>query len=99
MSPAVRSAIALLPCLAQMNIVRAWTGMRPATPDGRPLIGAHPGRDGVWLACGHEGLGVTTAFGTARLLADQILGRRGAIDTTHYQPSRFPALARVAYAA
>jgi glycine/D-amino acid oxidase-like deaminating enzyme len=84
----LRSAIALLPCLAQMNIVRAWTGMRPATPDGRPLIGAHPGRPGVWLACGHEGLGVTTAFGTARLLADQIMGRPGAIDGAPYAPSR-----------
>jgi glycine/D-amino acid oxidase-like deaminating enzyme len=84
----LRSAIALLPCLGQMNIVRAWTGMRPATPDGRPLIGAHPGRPGVWLACGHEGLGVTTAFGSARLLADQIMGRAGSIDGAPYAPSR-----------
>lgn len=84
----LRSAIGLLPCLGQMNIVRAWTGMRPATPDGRPLIGVHPGRPGVWLACGHEGLGVTTAFGTARLLADQIMGRPGAIDGAPYAPSR-----------
>ena len=89
----LRSAIALLPCLAQMNIVRAWTGMRPASPDGLPLLGAHPGRAGVWLACGHEGLGVTTAFGSARLLADQILGRTARIDAAPFAPSRFAALA------
>lgn len=94
----LRSAIALLPCLAQMNIVRAWAGMRPASPDGRPLIGLHPARPGVWLACGHEGLGVTTAFGTARLLADQILGRASAIDSSPYQPSRFAALTRMQHA-
>jgi glycine/D-amino acid oxidase-like deaminating enzyme len=88
----LRAAIALLPCLGQMNIVRAWTGMRPASPDGRPLLGKHPGRPGVWLACGHEGLGVTTAFGSARLLADQILGRPSAIDAAPFLPSRFAVL-------
>ncbi|MES2325450.1 MAG: FAD-dependent oxidoreductase [Pseudomonadota bacterium] len=85
----LRSAIALLPCLAQMTILRAWAGMRPATPDGLPLIGAHPARPGVWLACGHEGLGVTTAFGTARLLADQVMGRPCSIDASPYAPARF----------
>jgi glycine/D-amino acid oxidase-like deaminating enzyme len=88
----LRTAMTLLPCLAQMNIVRAWTGMRPASPDGRPLIGQHPGRPGVWLACGHEGLGVTNAFGSARLLADQIMGRATAIDMAPYAPARFDAL-------
>ncbi|HEX8610667.1 MAG TPA: FAD-dependent oxidoreductase [Telluria sp.] len=91
----LRSAIALLPCLADMHIVRAWTGMRPASPDGRPLIGAHPGRAGIWLACGHEGLGVTTAFATARLLADQITGRASEIDAAPYAPARFAVLAEV----
>lgn len=91
----LRSAIALLPRLAQMHIVRAWTGMRPATPDGRPLIGAHPARKGVFLACGHEGLGVTTAFGTAALLAAQIMGRASLIDAAPYAPSRFTSFGEV----
>lgn len=85
----LRSAIALLPCLAGMRVIRSWTGMRPATPDGRPIIGAHPAHDHVWLAAGHEGLGVTTAFGTARLLADLMDGRPAAIDAGPYSPSRF----------
>lgn len=95
----LRSAIALLPQLAQMQIVRAWTGMRPATPDGKPLIGPHPRRDGIWLACGHEGLGVTTSFGTAALLAAQIMGRYSLIDATPYLPSRFTSLRETAHAA
>ena len=92
LSKVLRSAIALLPCLAGMNIVRAWTGMRPASPDGRPLIGAHPERANVWLACGHEGLGVTTAFGTAQLLADQLLGRASEMDCSPFDPHRFSVL-------
>lgn len=94
----LRSAIALLPCLAQMTIVRAWAGMRPATPDGLPLIGAYPNLSGVWLACGHEGLGVTTAFGTAQLLADQIMGRGCGIDASPYAPSRFESIRSASHA-
>ena len=85
----LRSAIALLPCLADMKIIRSWTGMRPATYDGRPVIGRHPASPRVWVAAGHEGLGVTTAFATAQLLADLMLDRPPSIDAAPYSPSRF----------
>jgi D-hydroxyproline dehydrogenase subunit beta len=85
----LRSAIALLPCLADMKIIRSWTGLRPATYDGRPVIGRHPALPRVWVAAGHEGLGVTTAFGTAQLLADLMLERPPVIDPLPYSPSRF----------
>jgi glycine/D-amino acid oxidase-like deaminating enzyme len=88
----MQSAIGLLPCLGDMQVIRAWAGMRPATTDGKPLIGPHPSRPGIWLAAGHEGLGVTTAFGTARLLADQLLGRALDPRITPFLPSRFEAL-------
>lgn len=84
----LRSAIALLPCLADMRIIRSWTGMRPATPDGRPLIGPLPGWHRVWLAAGHEGLGVTTSFGTAQLLADLMDGTTPATIANPYAPAR-----------
>lgn len=85
----LRSAIALLPCLADMKIIRSWTGLRPATFDGRPVIGRHPALPRVWVAAGHEGLGVTTAFGTAQLLADLMLDRPPSIDAAPYSPWRF----------
>ncbi|MES2127428.1 MAG: FAD-dependent oxidoreductase [Pseudomonadota bacterium] len=88
----LNTAIGLLPSLASMRIVRSWAGMRPASPDGQPIIGAHPGRPGIWLAAGHEGLGVTTAFGTARLLADQLMGRLCEIDPAPFAPERFREL-------
>jgi glycine/D-amino acid oxidase-like deaminating enzyme len=65
-----------VPALATLNIIRCWSGLRAASQDGNPLIGPHPTRRGVWLALGHEGLGVTTAPATAELLAAQILGER-----------------------
>jgi glycine/D-amino acid oxidase-like deaminating enzyme len=85
----LKGAIELVPRLESMRIIRCWTGMRPATPDGHPIIGPHASRPGVWLALGHEGLGITTCFGTARLIADQIIGRSSEIRTAPYRHSRF----------
>lgn len=77
-----------VPALRQLQALRTWTGFRPTTPDGRPYLGAVPGATDQWVAAGHEGLGVTTALGSARLLLDLIQGRAPAIDPTPYAPSR-----------
>jgi glycine/D-amino acid oxidase-like deaminating enzyme len=84
----LRRALAFVPALAEVPVVRAWTGVRPGTPDGRPYLGAWPLQPGVWVATGHEGLGVTTALGSARLLVDQLLGRTPAIDPAPFDPGR-----------
>jgi glycine/D-amino acid oxidase-like deaminating enzyme len=77
-----------MPGLAQMSTVRTWTGFRAATPDKLPLIGQSTLDKTVFLATGHEGLGITTSLGTARLLADQITGRKSEIPFEPYLPSR-----------
>jgi len=77
-----------LPGLSQMSAVRTWTGFRAATPDKLPLIGQWSGDKSVFLATGHEGLGITTSLGTARLLADQISGTKPEIPVEPYLPSR-----------
>ncbi len=81
-------AMEYLPGLAQCQVLRAWVGFRPSTADQLPLIGRCPEAEGAWVAAGHEGLGVTTALGTARLLADLILGRSPAIDPAPYRVDR-----------
>jgi D-hydroxyproline dehydrogenase subunit beta len=81
-------AFAYLPTLPHLSCNRVWTGFRAATPDGLPLIGPHTERPGLWLATGHEGLGITTALGTAKLLAAQLLGRSPEIPFEPYLPSR-----------
>lgn len=80
-----------LPGMRQLDALRIWTGFRPASADGSPYIGRVPGRSGVWVAAGHEGLGITTAPGSARLLIDQWLGRKPALDMQPYDPARVMA--------
>jgi len=77
-----------MPGLADLTTVRAWTGFRAATPDKLPLIGRWPGDKSIFLATGHEGLGITTSLGTARILADQISGAKPEIQVEPYWPSR-----------
>jgi glycine/D-amino acid oxidase-like deaminating enzyme len=76
-----------MPGLARLSGIRVWTGFRAATPDKLPLIGP-TATPGVYLAVGFEGLGITNAPGSARLLADHLLGREFAIDPAPYLPSR-----------
>lgn len=84
----VRRAQEYLPALGTMSAVRVWTGFRAATPDKLPLIGPCPGYKTVYLATGHEGLGITTSLGTARILADQVTGAKPEIAIEPYLPSR-----------
>jgi D-hydroxyproline dehydrogenase subunit beta len=81
-------AIEFLPGLSSLSSLRAWTGFRAATPDKLPLIGPAGEDARLYLATGHEGLGITTSLGTAKLLVDQIAGRTAAIPVGPYLPSR-----------
>ncbi|HET9983165.1 MAG TPA: FAD-dependent oxidoreductase [Longimicrobiales bacterium] len=84
----LQRAVSFMPALASASVIRVWTGFRPATPDKLPLIGRWEETEGVWVAAGHEGLGITTSLGTARILADLITGRPPAIDPAPYAPMR-----------
>lgn len=84
----VRRATGFVPALARCEAIRVWTGFRPATPDGLPLIGRWDREPGVWIAAGHEGLGITTAPGTAALIAADIAGQPAPFDASPYRPSR-----------
>ena len=92
----LQRAIEFLPGLSRCAAVRAWTGFRPATPDNLPLIGRWDAVDGLWIAAGHEGLGITMALGTARLIAAGILGLTPPLDPTPFAPARATASLAVA---
>jgi glycine/D-amino acid oxidase-like deaminating enzyme len=85
-----------LPGLGAMSAVRTWTGFRAATPDKLPLIGPCPDDASLFLATGHEGLGITTSLATARILVDQVMGAKPEIPIEPYLPTR--AVKEVAHA-
>ena len=75
------------PGCAQRAQVQAWKGARPMLPDGPPVLGAS-GLPGVWLNLGHGSSGWALACGSARVLADQLLGQAPAIDVEGLDVSR-----------
>jgi D-amino-acid dehydrogenase len=74
---------------AEGAIPEAWAGLRPATPDGLPLIGPVPGLDGLYLATGHGMVGVTLAPATAALLAPLVVRGESAPELSPFALSRF----------
>ena len=85
----IRRAAQYVPSLGRLSAIRVWAGHRAATPDKLPLIGPSIASDRIWLATGHEGLGITTSLGTGQLLADMLLGRDTEIPAGPYSPKRF----------
>ncbi len=78
----------LFPRGGDMGKAQFWTGLRPMTPDGTPLVGPSP-IPNLWLATGHGTLGWTMAAGTGRLLADWMSGHEPAIDTEGLTMDRY----------
>lgn len=77
-----------MPALGSMSAVRTWTGFRATTQDKLPLIGPSQDDKSVFLATEHEGLGITTSLGTAKILVDQIMRSKPEISIEPYLPSR-----------
>lgn len=92
LSAMLQRAALYMPAIARLQAVRVWTGFRAATPDKLPLIGPSLEDETVWLATGHEGLGITTSLGTAEIIAGGFTGREPAIDPEPYLPARYQQL-------
>ncbi|MFD1381753.1 D-amino acid dehydrogenase [Rhodanobacter aciditrophus] len=65
-----------------------WTGLRPMTPDGTPVVGGTPIK-GLFLNTGHGTLGWTMSCGSAALIADIMLGEKTAIDSSDLAVKRY----------
>lgn len=89
LSAMLARAQSYMPLIGQLQAVRIWTGFRAATPDKLPLIGPWPEDATLWLATGHEGLGITTSLATAKLLVAEMLGGAAEIPPEPYLPARF----------
>jgi D-amino-acid dehydrogenase len=83
----IAAAHALCPGACSSNLtpgdVSAWAGLRPATPSGRPIIGASP-INNLLLNVGHGALGLTMAAGAAAAIAALAAGRSAPLDATPF---------------
>ncbi|HEX9728139.1 MAG TPA: glycine oxidase ThiO [Gemmatimonadales bacterium] len=79
----------LYPALAGAPIRRRWAGLRPATPDGRPIIGPDPEIPGLWYATGHGRNGILLAGITGEILANLFTENTLEFDLSLLAPSRF----------
>lgn len=79
---------ALFPEYPRQGEVQHWHGLRPMTPDGRPILGRTP-IENLFVNTGHGPLGWTLSCGSARALADTALGRRPEVDISGFALDRF----------
>jgi D-amino-acid dehydrogenase len=78
----------LFPGAGDLGAGTFWSGLRPMTPDGTPIIGASQLRN-LFLNTGHGTLGWTMACGSGHVVADLISGKSPAIDTTDLSIARY----------
>ena len=80
----------LFPEAGDLSKSQFWTGLRPMTPDGTPIIGkASESFNNVWLNTGHGTLGWTMACGSGQLLADLVANHKPAIQSDDLALSRY----------
>jgi D-amino-acid dehydrogenase len=83
-----RSVGDLFPRGGDLTKALFWTGLRPMTPDGTPIVGATPFPN-LYTNTGHGTLGWTMACGSGRMLADIIAGHRPAIESQDFAVRRY----------
>ena len=69
----ISEAVRSVPALAEAEFISAIAGVRPATPDGIPLLGPVPDLEGLSIAAGHDAVGIMLSPGTAELMCQYVL--------------------------
>ena len=88
----MRQPVELLPSVSGIHVIRAFAGLRPATPDGLPILGQSPDLPGFITASGHEGDGVALSPITGKTIAELVVGKVDEEKLTPFSSSRFAAL-------
>lgn len=78
-----------LPELSTFNLKSVWTGLRPGTPDGLPVLGLLPGFENVHVAGGHFRNGILLSAVTGKIFADILLRGKSSVNLEPFSPSRF----------
>ena len=85
-----QAAANVVPQIGELRMNEAWAGLRPAAPDGLPILGA-TSLPGCFAAVGHFRNGILLAPITAKLMAQVILGRKPDCDLSPFSSRRFAA--------
>ncbi len=78
-----------VPIMKHVHIIRHIAGLRPASVDGKMILGEWPRLPGVFVATGHEGDGIALAPITGRKLSDLVCGKPTTGDLVELSPERF----------
>jgi len=84
-----RGAVRLLPGLETQPVMRMWAGLRPGTPDGRPILGPDPDVQRLWYATGHGRNGVLLASLTGEITGDLLARGETDVDIAALEIGRF----------
>src|SRR5436190_2252801 len=84
-----RGAVRLLPALITQPVQRMWAGLRPTTPDGRPILGRDPEVQRLWYATGHGRSGILLAALTGEITADLLTSGISDVDIAPLSIDRF----------
>jgi D-amino-acid dehydrogenase len=87
----IADAFHYAPGLAAATVVETRIGFRPRSRDGLPVLGALPGREGVYAANGLGEYGLTGGPYAGALVADLVLGRPGPAELELFSPARLSA--------
>lgn len=92
---ALDEALRVAPSLADATLDEVRVGLRPASPDGLPLLGRIPGHEHLYVATGHGASGLQLGPYSGALVADLALGQSSTpglsvdLDLAPYSPTRF----------
>ncbi|NHI15662.1 FAD-dependent oxidoreductase [Microbacterium excoecariae] len=84
-----QAAVRLFPALADLSLLRTYSGFRPYCPDHLPVIGEDARLPGLWHAAGQEGAGIGLSVGIAKLLAQALTGGEPDMSLAPFRPHRF----------
>jgi len=82
-------ATTLVPGLRKAQVERCWAGLRPGSPDGRPILGPVPGFDNLFIAAGHFRSGIQLSPGTGMVTKELLLGQTATVHSDAFAIDRF----------
>lgn len=83
------AAAVAVPAVADLRVLETWSGFRPGTPDGLPVLGADPDVEGVFYATGHYRNGILLAPITAEILTACVTAGAPPLSIDRFRPDRF----------